>query len=287
MRNPSSLPVLSHLLLNSVTIVPRLLSYWLLVIVNAVGIAFLVAGYTGSALHVLGLGLLLPGSVIAGVLEAAVGPWFVSTARSEFWRFADILFLPSCIILNLLTLFLCRRDYRSLRTTRSDANLLSQRSSNPAWTAKLPRSVRFLGAVSAALIITGAAPLFAGRPILAHVFGEYDCACGDFHDQVTGFVVWNPFRDRSPERAADSFLNDIRANRCSRPDDLCRYALPDHRVSDWKLACREDLPAGVRLYYRLTKYGTSKPAYHLTGEGSVLVRRIGARSEVVWYSSYF
>ncbi len=258
-----------------------------MLIVNAAGIVFLVAGYTGSTFHLLGLGLLLPGSLIAGVLEATVGPWFVSTTRFGFWRFADVLFLPSCVAVNLLTLCLCRRDYRRLRGTHADVNSMNDRLSSRAITASLPRSVLFLGAVSAVLMIAGVAPVFAGKPVLAHVFGEHDCACGDFHDQVTGFVVWNPFRDRAPERATDNFLNDLRANRCSGPDDLCRYALPNHRISDWTLAYRENLPAGVRLYYKLTKYGTSDRAYHLTGEGSVFVRRAGARWEVTWYSSYF
>ena len=125
------------------------------------------------------------------------------------------------------------------------------------------------------------------RPVLVHVFGEGDCACGDFHEKVTGIVIRNPLRDRQPERVAGDFLDGLRANRCVANVELCDYSLARHRVSDWRFVNREDAGDSVRLYFKLTKYGTSDPTYHLTGEGMVQLQKGQAGWEVTSYSSYF
>ena len=137
-------------------------------------------------------------------------------------------------------------------------------------------------------VVTLAAVLLARRtPVLVHLLGEGDCACGDFHAEVTGIAVWNPLRDRGPEDAAVAFLSGLRNGRCSGSRDLCSYALPRHRISDWQLRNRRDTGGEVTLYFYLTKFGVSDPAYNLTGEGAVGVRKHSRGWAVTYYSSYF
>ena len=136
-----------------------------------------------------------------------------------------------------------------------------------------------------AVAIIGAATI-PRRPVLVQLFGEGGCACGDFHEKVTGVVVRNPLRDRDPERAAGDFLDGLKADRCAGSEDLCGYALPLHRISDWRLVNREDVGDSERLYFKLTKYGTSNPGYDLTGEGMVQVERTKGGWQVVNYSNY-
>ena len=45
------------------------------------------------------------------------------------------------------------------------------------------------------LLLLGAAYTLRRRPILLHVFADTGCACGEYHDEVTGLIVRNPFRD--------------------------------------------------------------------------------------------
>ncbi len=125
------------------------------------------------------------------------------------------------------------------------------------------------------------------RPVLVHLFSEWDCACGDYHARVTGIVIRNPLRDLQPERVAGDFLDGLKANRCTANSELCDYALPRHRVSDWRLVNREEAKDSVRLYFKLTKYGTSNPGYDLTGEGMVQVEKTKGVWRVAFYSSYF
>jgi hypothetical protein len=141
--------------------------------------------------------------------------------------------------------------------------------------------------IAAAAIVAGGALAFGCGPILFHAFGERDCACGDFHDKVTGLAIWNPFRDRSPEHTANDFLFSLRANECLVGRELCDYALPGHRVSDWKVMNREDRGDSVTLYLKLTKYGVSDLRYGLTGEGMIRLRKGAAGWRVANYSSYF
>jgi hypothetical protein len=54
-----------------------------------------------------------------------------------------------------------------------------------------------------------------------------------------------------------------------------------------KLASSEDAGDSVRLYFKLTKYGTSDPTYHLAGEGMVQLQKGQGGWEVTSYTSYF
>jgi hypothetical protein len=129
-------------------------------------------------------------------------------------------------------------------------------------------------------------PLTNG-PVLLHVFGQGDCACGDYHEKATGIVIWNRYRERLPEKVAHTFLVDLRAGRCSAEPAVCDYAVNRHRVSDWRLVNRHDAGDSVVLYFKLTKYGTADAAYDLTGEGVIELRRNGTAWAVRNYSAYF
>ena len=130
---------------------------------------------------------------------------------------------------------------------------------------------------------------FASRrkPVLLHVLADTGCACGEYHTEVTGLIVRNPFRDRSPEDAASRFLDDLRNGRCAVNPTICEYALDQHRISDWRLRNRVDRGDRVELYYKLTKYGVAATEYRLTGEGLIDLARADTVWRVVGYSAYF
>ncbi len=125
------------------------------------------------------------------------------------------------------------------------------------------------------------------KPVLLHVLADTGCACGEYHAEVTGLVVRNPFRDRSPEDTASRFLEDLRNGRCTVNDTVCGYALERHRISDWRLRNRVDSGDHVELYFKLTKYGVTEPEHNLTGEGLVELARTSTAWSVVGYSAYF
>lgn len=140
---------------------------------------------------------------------------------------------------------------------------------------------------AATILLVASAYAFRGRPVLLHVLAETGCACGDFHEEVTGIVIRNPFRDVSAEHAGTTFLEGLASDQCVGSSSLCQYALPDHRVSGWRLINRHDAPDRVQLFYRLTKYGESDSKYKLTGEGLIEVTPQNGTWVVTDYSSYF
>ena len=128
--------------------------------------------------------------------------------------------------------------------------------------------------------------LATGWPILANTPGEWDCACGDWYIKSTRLVLWNPVRDQTPERAAESFLAGLRENNCTAGTELCKSARPNRRVSNWKLAYREDDANHVTLYFKLTKYG-ERPELKLSGVGAVTVEKRRMEWGIIGYDSYF
>jgi hypothetical protein len=116
---------------------------------------------------------------------------------------------------------------------------------------------------------------------------ESGCACGEYHEEVTGIVVRNPFRDVSPEQIGARFLKDLSDGRCAGSSSICQYALPDHRVSEWRLVNRQDARDHIQLFYKLTKYGELDGKYKLTGEGLIEVEPSNGVWMVTKYSSYF
>jgi hypothetical protein len=73
------------------------------------------------------------------------------------------------------------------------------------------KSLRAVLTFSAALLVVLMSTLtWAGihktRPVLFQLFKETNCACGDYHQELSGFTVLNPFRDRAADRAVNMFL---------------------------------------------------------------------------------
>lgn len=143
-----------------------------------------------------------------------------------------------------------------------------------------------LGVVLASSLLFGGAFAARSRPVLFQVFAQTHCACGEYFEEVTGWTVFNPFRDRSPERSAAQFLDELKDGKCTVDDQLCRHALDEHRISEWRLENRHDRNGRVELYYRLTKPG-APPKLRLTGQGRVDVSRKQNQWTVSFYSSYF
>ncbi|HWR37482.1 MAG TPA: hypothetical protein VN622_16590 [Clostridia bacterium] len=148
------------------------------------------------------------------------------------------------------------------------------------------KTAQCCGAVLLLAVGLCAALVLSRRPILAYSPGEWDCACGDMYIKTTRHVIWNPLRDRLPEAAAFEFLADLKTNHCSAGRVVCEGILPNHRVSAWKLAYREDRAEIVSLYFKLAKYGKD-PRYNLTGVGVVDLRKGTDGWAVIGYDSYF
>src|SRR5579864_5624650 len=78
------------------------------------------------------------------------------------------------------------------------------------------------------------------------VFWGTGCAC----DGPNRFAGINPFRDRAPEWAAQEFFLELSSGRCKLEDEvLCRQALKNGHVTEWRLATRESKNGVVILYY--------------------------------------
>ena len=129
--------------------------------------------------------------------------------------------------------------------------------------------------------------ILARGPILAHSPGAWDCACGDMYIKTTRSAIWNPFRDRTPESVAHDFLVRLRANTCSASQTVCQSVLPHHRVSDWRLAYREDDGVGVSLYFKLTKFSDERKYEPLTGVGAIGLQKNSIGWKVTTFDSYF
>ena len=99
--------------------------------------------------------------------------------------------------------------------------------------------------------------------------------------------MFNPFRDRSPERSAEFFLKELESGGCAPHDSICVEAFKKHHVSNWRLKNRDDDQGSIELYYGVTEYVSTNPYYTESGEGTVdLVRKDGSWV-VTNYSSVF
>jgi hypothetical protein len=85
------------------------------------------------------------------------------------------------------------------------------------------------------------------------LFTTPGCACEDiFPERIYSLNALNPMRDQTPELIAERFLHDQGQGKCVLPEaDVCTYALHSHRVSDWRLAARQDDRNSAILYYRV------------------------------------
>ena len=112
--------------------------------------------------------------------------------------------------------------------------------------------LRLLYSVLAVLGVTGIYRFT--RPVLFHWPGE--CVCTDYSPEVEGFTVWNPLRNRAPERTADHFLEDMRSGRVSAfggpqlSADFLSGKVPHTPILRWELEDRENHGDSVFLYYK-------------------------------------
>jgi hypothetical protein len=117
--------------------------------------------------------------------------------------------------------------------------------------------LRWLKRILATLLIGASCFLLFGvlrrDPVLFHIPGS--CACTDVSPEVEGFSILNPFRSRTPERAANAFLADMNADRCpsnataEMKSRVCDPAKRIYHRSVPRLAYRKDEPRKVSLFY--------------------------------------
>jgi hypothetical protein len=126
--------------------------------------------------------------------------------------------------------------------------------------------------------------------VLLHAFADTRCACGDFHDEVSGVNILNPLRDRQPERAAEQFFQEAAHGRCSARYDagLCQYYEREAPIKGWKLVNAISKDDGIDLFYKLDSSKKDRVSHTAwTGEGCVHVNREAGGWRVSWYSAYF
>ena len=145
---------------------------------------------------------------------------------------------------------------------------------------KHKKHIWWIGLCSAFLLLTAV----LRKPVLLHV-SDGSCACSD--EEITGFIVLNPFRDRSPEKSAEVFLNNLRSGKCSGDDSICIDALKNHYVSNWQFRNRDDDQGSVELYYNVTEHVPTNPLYTESGEGTVDLVRKESSWVVTSYSTKF
>lgn len=239
----------------------------------------------GPFLWAIGCILLLPGSIIVPLIIEFVH--MLTGLPEPSMGLASAIGIPVVIVLNGVAYWSVPYAWRSVKRIMR-CNTGGQVEAGRKDIVKRPRTIPIWASRMAVLVvcIIGVSAI-SNRPVLVHVFAEWDCACGDFHDKVTGIAILNPLRDRHPEQVADAFLKGLQANHCEADDEICEYALPRHRISDWRLVNRADNADTVKLYFQLTKYGTSGPGFSLSGEGMILLVKGTTGWQVTNYSSYF
>ena len=138
-------------------------------------------------------------------------------------------------------------------------------------------------------ILFEAAPLAQFPPVVWSL-----SPCPTFHDEVTGLIVLNPLRDRTPERAASLFLSDLRNRECIADErivpGLCKDALERRPVLDLRLRNRRDVNSTVTLFYFFK--GKFRPdrdidPWDAWGEGMVQLERKGQNWVVINYGSRY
>lgn len=124
---------------------------------------------------------------------------------------------------------------------------------------------------AAAVIVGMAAYLYSERakPVLYAYYYAGDPL------REPAFTIFNPFRDRGPERGAEAFLEMLRAGRCEQAvaglavtdeyrQDTCEREKKYPLVS-WRLMNRTEMPQGVKMYYHVWRDN------HRDGYGSMWV----------------
>jgi hypothetical protein len=87
---------------------------------------------------------------------------------------------------------------------------------------------------------------------------EAACECGDSTDWER-IVLWNPFRDRAPEKAADQVLLAIQSGQCETIAAARQICDRENRfkIVSWKLTGMESSgnSVGYRIWVKRTSHG--------------------------------
>lgn len=108
------------------------------------------------------------------------------------------------------------------------------------------------------------------------------------------FTIFNPFRDRSPERTAEAFLEQMRSGKCTDAVAVLSHAADYNEemceresrlpLVAWRLENRSGDAAKVRMYYEVHRK-TYPPAYR--GQLWITVERRGADWQVSRYECFY
>jgi len=155
--------------------------------------------------------------------------------------------------------------------------------------SKRLRLITALFAVALMLVVA-----VVSRPHISHsavqLFADSCSACGEYHEQVTGLIMLNPLRNRTPET---QFLSDLKHGKCATQviPAVCQQGLVNSRpLLDWKLRNRSDSNGQVSLFYVMKrKYRTGVDIYpqDAWGEGIVQVEDAGNEWNVSGYGAYY
>jgi hypothetical protein len=107
------------------------------------------------------------------------------------------------------------------------------------------------------------------------------------------FSIFNPFRDRGPERSAEEFLELLKAGQCAqamaalpvnpeRRQDTCERE-GSYPLASWSLGNRRDEPQKVIMYYRVKRENLND----IRGPVWVTVEKQGGRWHVTRYESIY
>jgi hypothetical protein len=139
--------------------------------------------------------------------------------------------------------------------------------------------------IAVVFVLTSLACVRHRIPVLLHLPGS--CVCTDYSEEVEGRALFNSFRDRSPESAANRFLEDMKQGRLSavapslNPQD---WIDSEHKpfAFEWRLRYRRDQHQHVDLYYQFTRL-KGEPVPRWSGEGVVEV----VETKDGWKASHF
>ena len=121
----------------------------------------------------------------------------------------------------------------------------------------------------------------ASKPVLFHsrfLATAEDRSCSDYTGGRAGVPILNPFRSRSPERAADAVLNALSKGACLPDWSQATCALVRRHpiiAQSWRVVNRADYPGGVLLAYRLYSQGPTGPTGNGCGLYNFELQRIG------------
>lgn len=132
----------------------------------------------------------------------------------------------------------------------------------------------FFGFLFLALLFVVYVAIHYRKPVLFHAFSS--CACTDYSYEVTGLTIFNPFRNRDPEKAADKFFEKFGVGLCPADsvtshffEDCKKYSTRIPNLK-WRLKNRTDTITGASLFYQFDRAEYAGHSYfRFGGEGAL------------------